>query len=112
MNVVRSLESNASAGVLGFVNGFFGEPEIGPVPVDLGIGFSGHLVAFWAGGELASHLHAFSDGALNAYVVRRAYVAGIDSRARSLRISTEALMGRRAQGLNDDGTQPAGLPAT
>ena len=109
--VVTGLESGASATAFGFVNGYFGDPTIGPVPLDLGVGLVGHLVAFWAGGDLSGHLHGLSNGAVDVYAARRTYVAGLEMRAAGLNVSVRELLGRREQGLNDDGTRPAGLPA-
>jgi len=104
-HVVGGLEVTASAGAFGFINGYWGEPEIGPVPVDLGASLTGHVVGFWAGGDVGTHLHRFSDGAAASFANRKTYAAGLEARADSLRISIAQLLAHRAAGKNDDGTE-------
>lgn len=67
--VLRTGEVCATSFVFGAIKGRTGKnPEIAGVPLDLGAGILGHVLAmFGIGGGMDTHLRGFADGALSSF---------------------------------------------
>lgn len=66
--VVRTTESGSAAFLFGMAQGRYGGMEVMGVPMELAAGVGLKGIAFFTGGDLAPHLHAFGQGALDAYL--------------------------------------------
>lgn len=104
MSIARTGEVALSAGVMGVTNGYFNDPSIGPVPVDLGLGAGLKLVSIVMGGETAQHIGALGDGAIGAFVYRKAARMGLEASAEANDVEPGVVLARRELGQNDDGT--------
>lgn len=102
-------ETQLAAGVFSAANGYWGDPEIPGIgaPIDLTAGLTMEAAALFVGLKTGKHVHNLGNGAIAAFVCRKAYSAGLKARADGLRTNVATLLGRRARGLNDDGTTPS-----
>ncbi len=76
---VHTVEVTGGAFAMGVLTGRNGGTpvEIMGVPLDLGAGLAGHLLAFTGlAGEAGKHLHAFSDGFLASYAATQGVAIG------------------------------------
>ena len=103
-SLARTGEIGLAMGAAGMLNGYAAEPQIGPVPVDLGVGAALKVLAFAMDSEMAEHVNAFGDGFLGAFVYRRAAAMGVEAAASTNNVTPAELVARRMRGENDDGT--------
>mgnify|MGYP001593033937 CR=1 FL=1 len=103
--VARTGEVALAAGAAGLMNGYFNSPQIGPVPLDVGIGALIKGAGFLMDDDdTAEHVQSIGDGFIAAFVVRSAMDMGLKASADQNRTTPEEILSRRALGQNDDGT--------
>lgn len=106
MSIARTGEAGLTGAVAGLMNGYFNNPQIGPVPIDAGLGGVLKLGAFVLEGDASEHVHALADGFLIAAISRGTTNLGIQASADQNGVDPATILTRRAAGLNDDGTAP------
>lgn len=83
--VVRTTEACSAAFLFGVAQGRYGGVEVVGVPVELATGVALKGFAFFAGGDMAPHLHAFGQGALDAYLTTMGRGVGEAWKTKSLK---------------------------
>lgn len=107
--VVRTAEISATAFGFGLIQGRYGAIELAGIPIDLAAGVGGHILGFMGvGGNMNSHLHALSDGALACYAVTMGKGAGAQWKSGTKKKTAEELESeKKAQSL-ESGARGAG----
>ena len=66
--MTRTAEAGSAAFLTGVAQGKWGSTEVMGVPAELLVGAGTKAIAFAVGGNMAPHLHAFGQGALDGYL--------------------------------------------
>lgn len=104
MGIARTAEVGLAAGTAGVMNGYFNNPQIGPVPIDVGLGAALKLTSIVMGGDLSDHLSSISDGFIGGFIYRKAARMGLEASAEANGVEAHVILTRRESNLNDDGT--------